>query len=148
MLHKSNCITSIIPINPFIIISEDISLSSPDIGVKFALDLHSNVNFNRKNVIDIQNNVMNNIVHPIFANIKQFCEQNLSLDLHQNVLLSALFQNIENPFKVCETEYTLGDWLKSNDYMARFEEFQINSEIAPLFSKGEMQYDTFFFSIS
>lgn len=122
--------------------SEDISLSSQDIGVKFALEFHSNVNFNRKNVISIQNNVMDKIVNPIFANIKQFCEQNLSLDIHQNLLLSTLFQNIEKLFKVCETEYKLEDWLKSNDYMARFEEFQINCEIAPLCSKGEIQFDT------
>lgn len=115
---------------------------SPDIGVKFALELHNNANFNRRDVLSIQNNVMNNIINPIFQNNKQFVEQNLSLDVNQSLQFSAMFENINNPFKTCETEYKLEGWLKANDYIHNFEEFTINSEIGPLYRKDEMQYDT------
>lgn len=109
-------------------------------GIAFALQLHSNNNFTRKDVISIQINVMQNIVTPMLATVQQFIKNNVSLEIEQTLEWSSLIQEIENPFRSCDTDYKLREWLITNDYICKFEEFTINIEIDEVYRCGELSY--------
>lgn len=91
--------------------------------------------------MSIQQNVIGNIVKPILSSIQIFLKNNLSLNFEQELLLNSLYKNVENPFRECDTEYKLQEWLKSKKYMSNFEMFSINTEIGPVFQRGEINYD-------
>lgn len=112
-----------------------------DNGIFFALQLHNNLNFNRNDVLTIQNSVMNNIVGPMLNTVKNILKSNLTLDIEQEIMLTSLFKNIENPFQSCATEYKLIEQLKLNDNWKDFEEFIINNEIESVHSRGQIQYN-------
>lgn len=110
-------------------------------GLIFSLQLHNNLNFKRNDILSIQNSVRHNIVSPMLKNIQQILKTNLSLNIEQEMLLSSLFQNIENPFQTCDTEYKLIEHLKQNDLWNDYEEFTINNEIESTHCRGQTQYD-------
>lgn len=121
--------------------SQDNISSCANNGILFALELHNKNNFARKDVTSIQENVLHKIVNPILEKFDQFVKNNFSLQIEQTLLLSSLFQEIENPFRNCSTDHQLYEWLKANDYLSNFEEFSINNEITQLYRRGEMRYD-------
>lgn len=122
-------------------IDNALPLNISENGVLFALQLHNNNNFNRNDVLSIQSCVMQNIVEPILTKVQHILKTSLSLNIEQEILLSSMFQNIENPFQSCATEYTLYEWLKKNEYISNFEEFTINNEIEPVHCRGKIKYD-------
>lgn len=115
-------------------------------GVKFALKLHSNNNFTRKNVFEVQKSVMQNIVNPIVSSVTQFFEKNFcsttfSCAIESQLLLTMLKEEISHPFRSCEKEYQLFSWLQEKNFMCNFKEFIISREISEKYSRGEIHYD-------
>lgn len=76
-------------------------------AVAFALELHNNNNFSRKDVITIQSNVIQNIVQPIIQKFEEFIKNNFTPEIEQTIALSSLLQDIKHPFKNCDTDYKL-----------------------------------------
>lgn len=72
---------------------------------------------------------------------EEFVKNKFEPEIEQTIALSSLLQEIKHPFKNCETDYKLREWLKSNDYITNFEEFSINTEIGHLHRQGNIQYD-------
>lgn len=114
-------------------------------GIEFALNLHSNDNFTRKDVIQVQDIVMKNTVAPIVNKVEQYLNahiaQEFDEDHEQRLLQTSLIENISNPFRACENEYQLLSWLSKNVYVRDFNEFIINKEIGEKFSRGEIRYE-------
>lgn len=116
-----------------------------DRGVDFSLKLHSRNNFTRKDVVQIQNFVMQDIVNPIVSSVKQFIEYNVLPnhrdDIEKRLLLNTFVEEISNPFRTCQNERKLFEWLKKNNYASDFNEFFISQEIGEKFSLGNLSYD-------
>lgn len=114
-------------------------------GVAFLLALHSNSNFTRKDVAEIQSNVLQNVINPMAANVNEYIEQHFSAissnDFERRLHLTSIAQIMSNPFRSCETELQLFSWLRENNYMCDFDEFSINKEVGEKYHRGEMQYD-------
>lgn len=68
-------------------------------GISLALQLHNNNNFTRKDVLAIQNNVMQNIIQPMLHQFQSFIQNNVPLEIEQALALSSMVQAIENPFQ-------------------------------------------------
>ncbi|XP_036325492.1 uncharacterized protein LOC118738690 [Rhagoletis pomonella] len=113
--------------------------------IGFALILHSKNNFTRKDVVEIQDSVMKDIVNPIKNSVKQFIQNSYiskSPDsFEQQLLLSKFIESMSYPFRGFENEYQLFKWLNKNDYARNFEEFVISREIAEKYSRGVLLYD-------
>lgn len=112
-----------------------------DNGVAFAVRMHKNSNFTRKDVLSVQKNVMKNIINPIVEDFKQFINQNFSIDVEQAMAISSFIKRIENPFENCESEYFLFKWLKDNNFICDYKEFSINNEIGQVYQHGQMRYN-------
>lgn len=84
-------------------------------GIEFALQLHNHNSFTRKDVLDIQQNVMAKIVQPMVSQFHSFMESNFNMSFEQELVFKKLIRDIENPFRECSTEHKLNDWLKSKD---------------------------------
>lgn len=113
-------------------------------GLEFSLKLLSNDNFTRKDVFQIQKNIMLDIVNPIVNSVKLYTTENLSEtfdDFDERLLQISLIERISNPFELCESESKLFKWLRSNDYVCDFNEFIINKEIGEKYSRGEIHYE-------
>lgn len=116
----------------------------PDIGmggVAFALQLHNNNNFTRKDVDYIQKNVMENVLNPLLATLKKFYGDNFANDLEHRLNFSELIQQLQNPFKNCTNYYQLTKWLLEKDLMCNYELFTINAEIGEKYRRGVLQYE-------
>lgn len=110
-------------------------------GLEFALKLHSYKNLTRKDVIGIQKIVMENIVNPIVKTVTESLERNICNDIEEDFLRASLIQEISQPFQSCSSEIQLFIWLRRNDYLCYFKEFEINREISEKYSRGEIRYD-------
>lgn len=102
----------------FSAISSPFSLSQndcPDIvqaGVALSLQLHNNNNFNRKDVITIQQNVKQKLFGPLLARIESFVQNTFHpLTFDQSLLLSSFMQEIDDPFRACATDYQTQEYL-------------------------------------
>lgn len=84
---------------------------------------------------------MGNIVQPIISQVHDFINTNFEMSFEQEMLLKSMFRQIESPFRLCSTEHKLNEWLTSNKYIQPYEEFTINSEIGPVYQRGNMSYD-------
>lgn len=115
-------------------------------GVQFALQLHSNTNFSRKDVNQIQKSVVRLILNPIVDAVDQFFTRYISQiadddDIDRQLLHVSLMDNISSSFRLCGNEQQLFSWLSRNDYISDFHEFIIDREITGKHSRGELRYE-------
>lgn len=110
-------------------------------GIAFALELHNNNNFTRKNVIQVQSNIMRNVLQPIVAHMRRSIKDQYGDGLEQRLFVSSLVQEISEPFRACESDHQLFEWLTANDYMSNYNEFIINTELSEIHRCGEIRYD-------
>lgn len=115
-------------------------------GIEFVLKMHCKDNFTRKNVVEVQEYVMQNIVDPIIGSVTEILEENYSpttskSSLDKQLLLTSLTETISHPFRFCKNELQLFKWLRKNDFTCDFNEFIINQEIAEKYSRGSISYD-------
>lgn len=111
-------------------------------GIVFTLKLHNNDNFTRKNVVEIQKNVLANIIEPLLSSVRNEVEQsNSDNDIERQLFVNSLNGEIYNPFRLCKNETQLFDWLLKNDYICNHEMFLINRQLTEKFSRGEIHFD-------
>lgn len=122
------------------LLSQNDTLSIEEGGVAFALQLHSNNNLTRKDVIEIQKNVMRNLVRPIVGNVSRSIQEEYGSDLTQRLFMTSLTEEISNPFRNCVTEHKLFQWLLANDFICNYDEFTINKQISEVCRLGETSY--------
>lgn len=114
------------------------SKSFRELGVIFAMSLHNKDNIVRKDIENIQQNVVRNIVDPIVHLVRGYAESNFELQIEQRINFEKLLFEISNPFAHCLTEHRLFNWLCENNFMSNFQEFTINNELTEVFHKGEI----------
>lgn len=108
--------------------------------VEFVLNFHNFDNFAIKNVLDIQNGVISNIIQPIINTLLLFVEMNLKQHSCYTELRNFL-NECSNPFVYCSSNYRLRNWLLSHDYLQNPKQFNINNEISEVFYNGVIIYD-------
>jgi len=108
-------------------------------AITFIMSLHNNNNFTFKDVLKIQNGIIENLTKPMAfmlteLNNTQIEHSVMKLQLYK---LSTVFSN---PFKPCGTEYYLKKWLVQNQYVTDLQQFTINNEICNVQILGETIY--------
>lgn len=109
-------------------------------AVELVVNLHSNNNFSRVDIINIQGGIVEKILTPIVSILKKVVED----EIKEPILLSKFHRVtsvIENTFLYCSTEYRLLDWLFNNEYLSKINQFTINNEICPVQHIGETMFD-------
>lgn len=101
----------------------------------FSLEIHSQKNTTKKNVIQIQNLVTTLITSPIH----QFLITNVlpyvnNAECHLNLL--RFLENINDPFKDIRTEYKFFKYLEEKDLYKPPKKFTINNELLEVISHG------------
>lgn len=109
-------------------------------AVELVVNLHSNNNFARVDIINIQAGIVEKILTPIVSMLKKVVED----EIKEPTLLSKFHRVtsvIENTFLYCSTEYRLLDWLTNNGFLSKINQFTINNEICPVQHLGETIFD-------
>jgi len=82
-------------------------------AVELVFNLHSNNNFSRIDIVNIQVGIVEKILSPIRSMLKKVVED----EIKEPILLSKFHRAasvIENTFLYCSTKYRLFDWLIMN----------------------------------
>lgn len=109
-------------------------------AIIFIMSLHNNNNFTFKNVLKMQNGIIENLTKPMAflltkLNKTQVEQSVIKLQLNK---LSTMFSN---PFQPCSTEYRLEKWLVQNQCVTNLQQFTIYNEICNVQLMGETIYD-------
>ncbi|XP_016659852.1 uncharacterized protein LOC107883741 [Acyrthosiphon pisum] len=138
-INKNNLLTenenAEIPFN-FELVSELLYKSA----VELVVNLHSNNNFSRVDIVNIQVGIVEKILTPIVSMLKKVVGD----EIKEPILLSKFHRVasvIENTFLYCSTEYRLLDWLINNEFLSKINQFTINNEICPVQHIGETIFD-------
>jgi len=138
-IHRNNLLTenenAEIPFN-FELVSELLYKSA----VELVVNLHSNNNFSKADIVNIQVGIVEKILTPIVSMLKKVVED----EIKEPILLSKFHRVasvIENTFLYCSTEYRLLDWLINNEFLSKINQFTINNEICPVQHIGETIFD-------
>jgi len=111
-----------------------------DSTVQFVVSLYNNNNFNKSDVLYIQNGMTEKILKPIASILKSVVKKQIV----EPVLLST-FDNIVgiilNPFFHCSTEYRLNNWLVKNKLLSNIQQITINNEIYPVNHADQICYN-------
>ncbi|XP_055914184.1 uncharacterized protein LOC129947585 [Eupeodes corollae] len=111
-----------------------------DEALKFSTLMHGSHNFSRKDVYEVQKNVMTYLIDPLLDQFKSFAQDNLNNNIQaQSDLLSMIF-SYRNPFKFCATDHNLCQTLKRIGCMDDIKEFTIKSDIQPIYVRSELVY--------
>jgi len=120
-------------------IDRDIS-SFYESAIEFIVSLHNNNNFTKKDVINVQSGIIQNLISPIVSILKNVIKNEvkepLSLSKFNQVVTA-----ITNPFKFCNSEYSLLNWLVGHNLVSEIKLFNIHNEICPVQHMGELAYD-------
>lgn len=88
-------------------------------AVEFTLSLHNNNSFTRRDILNIQKNIAENIIKPIATILDNIVKINI-----KDPMLLLEFSNvtsvISNPFKLCNYEYLLNKWLTKNNFCYKY----------------------------
>lgn len=128
--------TSVSPINiikdniPTNFLQTELTNAFPDelAGIVFALSLHNNDNFNRKNVSDIIEKVLKNVINPLIRAVALKivplveAENNRASSIH-------LLDELCIPFKSVNTEYKLMQELETKNLFKKPLYYTINDEV-------------------
>ncbi|XP_055914391.1 uncharacterized protein LOC129947743 isoform X1 [Eupeodes corollae] len=108
---------------------------------KFSLSLHTNDNFSRKDVVNIQKSVSTQIVAPLLQIFDSFSKTRICHDHEALNEISTLISSCKHLFDDCASDYLLLQKLKKSGYMNDVEEFVINNEMETVFHCGELSLD-------
>lgn len=108
-----------------------------DSALKFTLKLHSNPNFTRQNVVDIQKDVQILTSNIAFLFKQKIEEKNIDF----NHTLDDLFESCSKPFEFIKSEHLLKSELKNRNLMEDFVEFPINEEVGVTFRDGKSKLE-------
>ncbi|KAF0712217.1 C2H2-type domain-containing protein, partial [Aphis craccivora] len=109
-------------------------------AITFIMSLHNNNNFTVKDVLKIQNGIIENLTKPMafmLTELNKTQVEHLVIKLKLNKLSSVF----SNPFQPCSTDYCLEKWLVQNQYVTHLQQFTINNEICNVQLMGETIYD-------
>lgn len=107
-------------------------------ALKWSISLHSNDNFSRKDVYEIQKGSLNFIIKPLLEIFDSFARCKLQSN---EVILNEICSVINactNPFEKCDSDYLLTQCLRKGGYMDDVNEFVINNEININHRNGEL----------
>lgn len=127
-IYKSDCRNKSEAIN-----IEDMKRNLIENMSTFTLTLHNNNNFSRKDVINIQDDVMKFILNPLNNCLKKYSSELCQPDSEK---LENFLNKICSAFEEMKTEYRLLKYLEKNDLYIKPKEFDINREISNVNKKG------------
>ena len=107
------------------------------------MSLHNNNNFSFKDVLKIQNGIIEYLFKPMALMLTKLNNSQVEVVEHSTIKiqLNKLSTVFSNPFQLCSTEYRLGKWLVQNQYVTDLQQFTINNEICNVQLLGETIYD-------
>lgn len=108
-------------------------------SINFVLKLHSHDNFTRKNVIDIQDLVVEFITRPIAEKLKEFLKNKSGSD-DFNYVFKCLMDTIDNPFSENNTEYLFNNSLISKNLLSPVTLFTVDNSISEININGDAVY--------
>lgn len=109
-------------------------------AIKFSLEMHNRSNFNRKDVVFIQEMIINNIVAPIISTVRLLNESVIKNAIKKPDIENVL-KSISDPFSLCKTEYRLTSWLKSQDLLENPIDFIMNNETTQVLHLGQLKLE-------
>lgn len=109
-------------------------------ALKFIVSLHDKDFLPRKEIVNIQNSIINDLLDPIFYNLKEIIS-NYILNSSQLTYLNHVIKLFANPFDYCKSEHMLIENLIKNDMAARIPQFTINAETQACLLGGELKID-------
>lgn len=111
------------------------------LAVQFCLNLHNNNNFCRSDVLNIKDNIEVKLIKPIVSLLKNIIKNEIKDPLILSKFCTVI-SAISDPFKFCQTEHSLNNWLATNDFISdKFQQFTINNEVHLINHNGEIIYD-------
>jgi len=112
-------------------------------AITFIMSLHNNNNFSFKDVLKIQNGIIEYLTKPMALMLTKLNNSQVEVVEHSTIKiqLNKLSTVFSNPFQPCSTEYRLGKWLVQNQYITDIQQFTINNEICNVQLLGETIYD-------
>ena len=109
-----------------------------ELGLKFALSLHSLNNINRKNVHDIIQRTQAMILKPVIDVFKTVLSQKLNAE---DETLNELIPAVENIFDHVKSEFLLQKALVENDLTCEVQIYTIDNKIEPVYKNGVLHYN-------
>lgn len=109
-------------------------------AITFIMSLHNNNNFTVKDVLKIQNGIIENLTKPMAFMLTELNKTQVEHSVIK-LKLNKLSSVFSNPFQPCSTEYRLEKWLVQNQYVTHLQQFTINNEICNVQLMGETIYD-------
>lgn len=103
--------------------------------------LHNNNNFSRKDVFDILKHMDSFLIKPLLKTFSCFAEYQFKNNSSVFNEFCTLLLMCNNCFESFNTDYLLNKWLKNEGYVETINEFVINSQVVPTYSKGKLVND-------
>lgn len=107
--------------------------------LKFVLECHNKNNFTRKDVLDMQCLIKENITKVVHDSLQDLAYKYEGL--RQSSEYMQLLNFCKNPFDPFKTEYKLLKWLEENNLIGALKVFCIDSVITGIFSNGNLIFD-------
>jgi len=110
-------------------------------AVQFSLSLHSNNNFCRSDITNIQNDIEKKIIKPITSLLEGIIKSEITDHLILSKF-SKVVSAISDSFKLCKTEYLLNKCFTTNDLLTdTCKQFTINNEVNLVSHNGQTVFD-------
>lgn len=109
-------------------------------AITFIMSLHNTNNFSFKDVLKIQNGIIDHITKPMSSMLTKLNQTQVEDPVGIKSNLNKLSVIFSNPFRYCNTEYRLEKWLVQNQYVTDSLQFTIHNEINNIQICGETIY--------
>lgn len=109
------------------------------LAIKFTMSLHNNNNFSFKDVLKIQNGIIDYLTKPMASMLMKLSQT--QSDPVTKSKFNRLSTAFSNPFQSCVSEYRLKKWLVQNQYVTEIQQFTIHNELCSIHLNGETIYD-------